>query len=93
VRAASLVLAGGIHCTLAWLAAFRQKNWARLMLFVSFLLAVSLLLVPRLIVQPSDLLLKAATLLSLLLSGVGYWFLFTGDARPWFQETDPAKVF
>ena len=67
------------------LAVWGRKNWARWVLLLAFAVPTPLLfLEPRMFREdylPQTLYEFAVTLLE----AVGFYFLFTGDARPWFR--------
>src|SRR5262249_8143380 len=85
-------LLDAFYCVLVWLVAWRRANWARLLLFAAFLLTLAFSLLPRLLEAPTPLG-EAPFILTMTLNGIGYWFIFTGDARPWFRKPDPAAEF
>lgn len=70
------------------LAVWGRKNWARWVLLLAFAVSLPLLfLEPRMFRDdylPQTLYGFAVTLLE----AVGFYFLFTGDARPWFRPQD-----
>jgi hypothetical protein len=72
---------------LVWLAARRQKNWARWTTFGFFVLTVILY-----IQSFGELAFSAGTLvdmLSLALSALGFYFAFTSEAQQWFNGANP----
>ena len=77
----------GALVSLVWLAARRQKNWARWTLFVFFVLTVLLY-----IDSFGEMLFSVRTvldLLSVVLSALGFYFAFTSEARRWFSSSNP----
>ena len=67
------------------LAVWKRKNWARWLLFVVFLVCLPLLFVsPEF--QPDYIAGTALAFLSQVAEAVGSYFVFTGDARPWFAR-------
>ncbi len=69
-----------------WLAVWRRRNWARwvlLVIFASF--AVIFFLSPTLF-QREYLLVNVISFVSMLVEAVAFYFLFVGDARPWFKR-------
>lgn len=73
---------------LVWLAARRHKNWARWTLFGFFVLTVVLY-----IQAFGDLEFSIGTaidMLSLALSGLGFYFGFTSEAQLWFSASAPS---
>jgi hypothetical protein len=72
---------------LVWLAARRQKNWARWTTFGFFVFTVILY-----IQSFGELAFSAGTLvdmLSLALSALGFYFAFTSEAQQWFKGANP----
>ena len=72
-----------------WFAVWRRRNWARWVLLVSFIISLPLEFFDPSVWSGDQLLLTGMALLSTLAAGAAFWFLFTGDARPWFAE-EPA---
>lgn len=68
------------------LAVWGRKNWARWVLLLAFLVSLPLLFIePRMFREdylPQTIYAFAGTLLE----AVGFYFLFTGDARPWYRS-------
>jgi len=85
----TLVLTLGVIALLIWLVARRRQGWARwaflglyligLPFFFSNLMQQSLLSVP-------------ISLLQVVLQGVALFFVFTGDAKPWFAQPPSAPL-
>lgn len=73
-----------INLPFFWLAVWRGKNWARWVLLLLFVASV-----PFVFVHWQGMLYPAAgfavALLSTLVQALALYFLFTGDARPWFR--------
>lgn len=68
---------------LVWLAAHRRQNWARMILLASLVLSVlSLGVVINGIGWQAE---SVADLASSVLTALGLYFSFTGDARGWFS--------
>jgi GTPase len=69
---------------LVWLAAHRRQNWARMVLLVA--LGLSVLSIAEMLrvtgLQPET----GADIVSAILTGLGMYLSFTGDARGWFQR-------
>jgi hypothetical protein len=68
-----------------WLAVWRRRNWARWVLFVSFAVTTPFFFDPILF-DRKHLPLLGIGLVSLLVEAAGFYFLFTGDAVPWFRR-------
>lgn len=69
---------------LVWLVARRRKNWARMILFVTF--GLSAALVATLMRQTGLTQPLMIELASLMFSAAGLYFSATGDARGWFES-------
>lgn len=68
---------------LVWLAANRRQNWARMILLASLVLSVlSLIAVVSGIGWQAE---SVADFASSVLTALGLYFSFTGDARGWFS--------
>ncbi|HTT82357.1 MAG TPA: hypothetical protein VMF67_02650 [Rhizomicrobium sp.] len=84
--------AGGTALSLAtllpflWFAVRRRKNWARWVLLVSFIISLPLEFLDPSVWSGDQLPLTGMALLSVLAEAASFYFLFTGDARPWFAE-------
>lgn len=83
--AAKLITAGLIllFVELVWLAARRRKNWARMVLLVA--LALSVLSIFEVLRNSGWQFMTVVDVLSALLTALGLYFSFTGDARDWFR--------
>jgi hypothetical protein len=72
-----------------WLAVWRRKNWARWVLLVLFAISLpGLFLDPEPFVRdhlPSTIIGFGATFVEI----IAFFFLFTGDAKPWFRRETP----
>jgi hypothetical protein len=72
-----------------WLAVWRRKNWARWVLLVLFVISLPLLFLdPEAFVPdhlPSTIIGFGTTFIQI----VAFFFLFTGDAKPWFRREMP----
>jgi hypothetical protein len=67
-----------------WLAVWRGKNWARWVLLVVFAaLTIASLFAPDHI---DNRFAEVANYASWLTLAASFFFLFTGDARPWFKK-------
>jgi hypothetical protein len=71
-------------------AAWRRKNWARVLLFCCYLLGLISLIrdVPYLLTHPLSGLFQLA---GTLLEGAAFWFVFTGDSQAWFGKNEPVS--
>ncbi|HEX4159711.1 MAG TPA: hypothetical protein VHY79_14685 [Rhizomicrobium sp.] len=69
-----------------WFAVRRRKNWARWVLLVSFIISLPLEFLDPSIYSGDQLPLTCMALVSALAGAAAFYFVFTGDARPWFQE-------
>jgi Na+-translocating ferredoxin:NAD+ oxidoreductase RnfD subunit len=84
--------AGGAAISLAtllpflWFALRRRKNWARWVLLVSFIISLPLEFLDPSVYSGDQLPLTLMALVSVLAGAAAFYFLFTGDARPWFRE-------
>jgi hypothetical protein len=81
----AMVIVAAIVLPFFWLIVWRRKGWARwilLFLFVSVLLPT--LDYPHSF-DPDEVPLTVLTYLSALVESAAFYFVFTGDARPWFR--------
>lgn len=67
-----------------WLTVWRGKNWARWFLFISWLVSVALFV--RHIALTDAPYLHAIDTVETIINAVAFYFVFTGDARPWFAR-------
>lgn len=83
--AAKLITAGLIllFVELVWLAARRRKNWARMVLLAA--LALSVLSIFEVLRNSGWQFMTVVDVASALLTALGLYFSFTGDARDWFR--------
>lgn len=65
-------------------AVWKRRNWARWVLFLVYVLALPLIFRGGMF-QSGQLSLTIFDFASNALEGVGFYFLFTGDARHWFR--------
>jgi len=84
ISIALILLLMAIFLPIFRLAVWGQRNWARWVLFVTFILSLPLLFADRRMLQPGHLPLTAYAFAGTLLQAVGFYWLFTGDAQPWF---------
>jgi hypothetical protein len=84
------VLFAAIFLPIFWFAVWRRQNWARCLLLLAFVASVPFTFLP-----PSETRFPPAIagvgILSNLVEACAFYFLFTGDARPWFNRTVPAS--
>lgn len=69
---------------LVWLAAHRRKNWARMVLLAA--LALSVLSIAGALRIAGWQFTTVVDVVSALLTALGLYFAFTGDARDWFRS-------
>jgi hypothetical protein len=69
---------------LCWKAAWRRKNWARWTMLVILLITSPWIFAD--VATPATLL----DYLIIVMDAAALFFVFTGDARPWFGAPDPA---
>jgi len=69
---------------LIWLAAHRRQNWARMVLLVA--LGLSVLSILEMLRIAGLQIETGADIVSAMLTGLGLYCSFTGDARGWFQR-------
>src|ERR1700733_8075042 len=78
-----------IYLPFFWLAVWRRKNWARWLLFVVFIMSLPLLFRnPKALVSdhlPFTIMGFGTAFIQI----VAFFFLFTGDAKPWFRREIP----
>ena len=80
IFSASLIL---LFCYLVWLAAHHRRNWARLVLMVS--LGLSILTLVSVLRHEGWSLATVVDIGSAVLTALGLYQSFTGDAEGWFQ--------
>ena len=78
---AALIL---LFVELVWLAARRRKNWARMVLLAA--LALSILSIAEALRIAGWQFTTVVDVVSALLTALGLYFSFTGDARDWFRS-------
>lgn len=71
---------------LFWLAVWRRKNWCRWVLLVFSIVAWGLEFHDPVFYFPDHLLLSILTFTSMALDIAAFFYVFTGDARPWFRQ-------
>jgi hypothetical protein len=70
-----------------WLAVWKRKNWARWFLFIGFLVFLPLAFVhPDTFGSEDSLPLLTIEFAGLVMEVAAFYFIFTGDARPWFSR-------
>ena len=74
-----------------WLIARRRKNWARWFLAVMVSLGTVAYLPQLASLIGANPLVAVLNLLSLVMLMLALYFVFTGNARPWFQKPVPAR--
>ena len=68
-----------------WLAVWRGKNWARWVLFIAFIATLPIIFLDPSVFDTEHLPLIGVEFVSILVEAAAFYFLFTGDARPWFS--------
>lgn len=68
-----------------WLTVWRRKNWARWLLFILFVAPMPILFLDPLLFRPDHRPMIVAGLVSFLAEALAFFFIFTGDAKQWFQ--------
>jgi hypothetical protein len=74
-----------------WLTVWRGRNWARWALFLGFAASIPFAFIDALDFDPHQLLLSGSPFVSTALEAAAFFFLFTGDAPPWFKREN-AKI-
>ena len=72
-----------------WFAVWRRKNWARWVLLVAFAVSVPIslgLMALNPTFSPEDIPQTGIEFVSLLIEAAAFYFLFTGNARAWFER-------
>jgi hypothetical protein len=86
ITAIVMFIFSGVDVLLSWQAVWRRKNWARWALLV-----YALIFLPWMF---EDVVVPVIFLDSLVVAtnALALFFLFTGDARPWFGAPDPTAT-
>jgi hypothetical protein len=84
-----LIIAAAFTLPFFWLVVWRRRSWARWVLLVSFITDIPLWFVDPSGFEPDHLLLTALLFVSTLVEAASFYFVFSGDARPWFQGQNP----
>jgi hypothetical protein len=86
--AGATLLFAAIFLPIFWFAVWRRQNWARWLLLLAFVASVPFSFLP-----PSEarfpLAIIGIGILSNLVEACAFYFMFTGDARPWFNRAGP----
>jgi len=69
-----------------WFVVWRRKNWARWALFLGFAVSLPFSVMDALGGGPHQFFSSALVLASTALEALAFFFLFTGDAPPWFKR-------
>lgn len=85
----TLVLTMGVIALLIWLVARRRQGWARWAFLILFLFGLPFLFMNLL---QQSLLTVPISLLQVVLQGVALFFVFTGDAKPWFAAAQAVPL-
>jgi hypothetical protein len=79
------VVGEAITIPLFWLIVWRHRNWARWVLFTLFVvLLLPCLNYPQQF-EPDEIPMTVSIYVTALVQAVAFYFIFTGDARPWFE--------
>lgn len=92
VATAGSILGLAIYGGLVWLAARRRKNWARWLLLIIAVIGFFMAYPQMSAAFRTAPLIGAAHLVQFLMEVVALWFVFTGDARPWFRKDATAPA-
>jgi hypothetical protein len=76
---------------LLWLIAFRRQNWARWLFVGMFVLGMPLFVATFKSVFGGITISAAISLVQVMLQLAGLYFIFTGNARPWFRRETEAS--
>jgi len=78
----------GLYTTIIWAIARKRQSWLRYLMLLLFL--ASLFDLPETFQRFSrEAIFSALTLLGLMMHAAAYYFIFTGDAVPWFKRAKP----
>jgi hypothetical protein len=80
-----LVIELAIFLPFFWLAVWRRKNWARWVMFGSFVVSLPLGFIGPTAFYRQSLAVNVIDALSGIALAASFYFLFTGDAEPWFR--------
>lgn len=69
-----------------WFAVRKGRNWARWVLFAAFAISISNLFLDPTGYQAAFLPLTGVRILSLLVNAAAFYFVFSVEARPWFNR-------
>jgi hypothetical protein len=84
-----IIIAAAFTLPFFWLVVWRRRSWARWVLLVSFVTDMPIWFADPQRFEPAHAPLTVLLIVSTLVEAAAFWFLFTGDARPWFQPQDP----
>jgi hypothetical protein len=84
IGAGAIVILFAIFFPFFWLAVWRRRNWARWLLAGTFVLSLPLLFVDHPF-RADNLPLTVFGLVQGCIQALGFYFLFSGDAQPWFR--------
>ena len=79
-------VAFGVVALIIWAIARKRQNWLRWVMAFIFVINLPIGVRDNLRMIPSDPLTAWLSLLCTVIMGVAYFFVFTGDAIPWFQR-------
>jgi len=83
---ALLVITEAITIPLYWLIVWRHKNWARWVLFALFVVLLLPCLDYSRQFEPDEIPQTIIIYVSALVQAAAFFFIFTGDGRPWFER-------
>ena len=69
-----------------WLAVWQRRNWARWVLLVIFPSFAAIFFLSPTLFQREYFHANVIAFVSMLVEAVAFYFLFVGDARPWFKR-------
>jgi hypothetical protein len=84
-----IIISAAVTLPFFWLVVWRRRSWARWVLLVSFITDLPLSFADPHRFAPDHLRLTALMFVAMLVEAAAFCFLFTGDARPWFQVQSP----
>jgi hypothetical protein len=81
---AGIIIAAAFTLPFFWLVVWRRRSWARWVLLLSFVPDIPLWFADPQGLEPDHMPLTVLLIVSTLVEAMAFYFLFTGDARPWF---------
>lgn len=86
VDLAVAAIAFGMFALIIWAIARKRQNWLRWTMAFLFVISLPISIRDDLIMVSPDPLNAWLSLLTILIMGAAYYFVFTGDAVPWFRR-------